>query len=48
MITGRKIASGSTGKGEASVRKAPLMAALQATANQSVSGMMIANQVARR
>ncbi len=36
MITGRRIANGSNGKGEAPVRKAPLMAALQATANQSV------------
>jgi len=31
MITGRKIADGSNGKGEAPVRKTPLMAAVQAT-----------------
>jgi hypothetical protein len=31
MITGRKIADGSNGKGKASVRKTPLMAAVQAT-----------------
>src|SRR5580704_15788847 len=48
MSTGRKIANGSNGKGEASVRKTPLMAAVQATAAQSVNGTMIASQVVRR
>jgi hypothetical protein len=48
MITGRKIADGNTGKGVVPGWKTPLIAALQATANQSVSGVMIANQVARR
>ncbi len=48
MITGRKIADGSNGKGEAPVRKTPLMAAVQATAAQSVNGTMIASQVVRR
>ena len=48
MITGRKIANGSNGNGEAPVRKTPLIAALQATANQSVSGIMTASQVVRR
>ena len=40
--------NGSNGKGEAPVRKTPLMAALQATANQSVYGIMTASQVVRR
>lgn len=48
MITGRKIADGSTGKGVAPGWKTQLIAALQATANHSVSGIMIASQVARR
>src|SRR6266436_1631721 len=48
MITGRKIADGSNGKGEAPVRKTPLMAAVQATAAQSVKGTVIASQVVRR
>jgi hypothetical protein len=50
MITGRKIDNGSngTGGGVATVRKTPLMAALQATANHSVSGIITASQVARR
>ena len=48
MITGRTIANGSSGSGEASVRKTPLIAALQATANQSVYGIMTASQVVRR
>ena len=34
MITGRKIADGSNGKGETPVRKTPLMAAVQAIAAQ--------------
>src|ERR1700722_4921540 len=48
MITGRKIANGNAGKGEASAWKTPLTAALQATANQSVNGTMTDSQVARR
>src|SRR5882757_3207511 len=48
MITGRKIADGSNGKGKASERKTPLMAAVQATAAQTVNGTTIASQVARR
>src|ERR1700682_5637476 len=48
MITGRKIADGSNGKGKAPVRKTPLMAAVQATAAQTVKGTMIASQVVRR
>ncbi len=48
MITGRKIANGSSGKAEAPVRKTPLMAALQAIASQSVNGTMTASQVVRR
>src|SRR5260221_13297194 len=48
MITGRKIADGSSGKGEAPVRKTPLIAAVQATAAQRVNGTMIASQVVRR
>src|SRR6202035_4607208 len=47
MITGRKIANGSAGK-RVPVRKTPLMAALQATAIQSVYGIMTASQVVRR
>src|SRR5271168_59382 len=48
MITGRKIANGSHGRGEAPVTKTPLIAALQATANQRVSGIITASQVVRR
>jgi hypothetical protein len=47
MITGRKIANGSAGK-RVPVRKTPLMAALQATAIQSVYGIMTVSQVVRR
>ena len=46
--TGVTGANGSNGKGEAPAMKTPSIAALQATANQRVSGIMIASQVARR
>ena len=38
MTTGRKIANGSNGKGEAPVMKRPLIAALQAIANRECMG----------